>query len=33
MTPVYVYQIYAVCERQGAEIPGPYPVYFWRHSL
>ncbi len=33
MTPFHVYQIYAVCERQGAEIPGRMPVYFWRHSL
>ncbi|MFP1496013.1 hypothetical protein ACLB1Q_07155 [Escherichia coli] len=27
------YQIYAVCERQGARHPGRMPVYFWRHSL
>ncbi len=33
MTPVSRHQIYAVCERQGAEIPGPYARYFWRHSL
>ncbi|MGQ7033668.1 hypothetical protein ACUN9W_21935, partial [Escherichia coli] len=24
----HVYQIYAVCERQGAEIPGPYARLF-----